>query len=121
MNTYIQLENYFFEPDVYSSDTTELGETRRNPWTGTINTQITGRYTPFKMTFKDISPTQLGHFIYLNNVCKPLDETTPQNLSYTDLYGNDYTVTIPLNGFKYTPEKGSKETYQVDLTLEEVV
>ncbi|MFW6015047.1 MAG: hypothetical protein ACOCRK_01265 [bacterium] len=121
MSTYIQLNNYFFEPTEYVFDPTEIGETRRNPWTGTINTQITARYNPFDLTFKNISPTQLSHFIYLNNLCKPLDGNEPQDLDYVDIYDNSYTVTIPLNGFKYTPEEGAEETYTVKLRLEEVV
>ena len=117
----VKINNYFYEPTDYKPDYIELGESKRSPFTGTIHSFQTTDYHTFQLKFEQLEPEQLEHFEYLNNLSKGKNSLTQENLSFTDLYGNSYTVIIPINGYKPSPESGETETYTVNLTLEEVI
>lgn len=116
----IQINNYFFEPTDFNINFTTIGETKRTPFGGKIHSSYTNKYHTFKMKFTQLSPTQLSHFLYLYNLVFP-PSGEPEDLTFIDDTNENYTTTIPIDGFDYNREKGSDETYSVDLTLEEVL
>ncbi|MFW6377403.1 MAG: hypothetical protein ACOCZ5_02030 [bacterium] len=119
MSNYVQINNFFFEPTSFTPKLTIHGESRRT-FSGKLHSDYSNKYHTFSLSFKQISPTELGHFLYLLNLVFP-SSGVPEDLSFTDDVGNNYTVTIPIDGFNYDREQGEKETYSVELKLEEVI
>lgn len=120
----IKINNYFFNPTGIKIEIEEKGKTRRT-FNDTLHTQYSGRHRIFKYAFSNSSPVEVSHFLHLNNLCKPdnpLGEAVVggEDLTLIDTNGKQYNVSIPINGLQYTPEPGKEESYEVNLTLEEV-
>jgi hypothetical protein len=128
MSRNIRINNYFFDNVTdYTPDKKEIGTTNRMP-NGTVKTQYTTEYYTFKLKLENVKSAQLGQLLYLENLCKSINDDEEQNLKfYDDTDGSalgltfPIDVTIPINGFDFNREKGEEETYEVDLTLEQVL
>ena len=118
MDTLIKLDKYFFEPDKYDSDKKEIGNDKVS-MNGTYYMQKTGEIWTFDMSFEGVIYDTVLNLEYINNKCKP-SSGDPTPVDYIDLYGDHYSVVIPLNGLKYTPSEGDNKLFDVELKLREV-
>lgn len=126
----IRLNNYFFNNVTgYDPNRNEPGGSTRRMPNGKIKTYHSGVvYYTFDITLEQVSPEQLGHFIYLDNLCKPKDGSISQTLDFWDDTNGEaldltfpISITIPDGGLDFERENGEGETYEVELKLEQVL
>lgn len=129
MNKSIRINNYFFnnitdyDPERHDNDFTE-----RMP-NGTIIQISRGiRYYTFDISLEQLTPVKIGHLVYLENLCRPIDQSEGETLDFWDdtdgsALGLTFPidVTIPENGFKFNRQESSEELYTADLKLEQVI
>ncbi|MFW6030051.1 MAG: hypothetical protein ACOCRO_07325 [Halanaerobiales bacterium] len=130
MNKSIRINNYFFNNITnYTPKRNKPGSTRRMPF-GKIKSYHPGVvFFHFNITLEQLSPVQLGHLIYLDNLCNPLDDSEPQVLEFWgDTNGDAFDIEYPVdviipygNGFDFTREEGINESYTAELRLEQVM
>ena len=58
--------------------------------------------------------------LYITSLIFPTDGGSV-NLDFIDSYGDNYTVTIPINGYNYTPKNTEEDLWLWEITLEEVI
>lgn len=120
MRDYVKLHKYFFEISDFDISEGVQGETKRSR-AGKVFTDISSDpYKEFELEINRVNKTQHGQLLYLTTLALPIDDGG-QDLDFISPYGDEYTVTIPVDeAFDYTPTKGREETYNWSLTLWEV-
>ena len=114
----IRIYKYYFQPEEVEKERTEKGNTKRS-LNGTIHSVKISEYHTWEITIKHLSPTKHGHLLDILDKSRGLEEN--ENLIFIDDLGEEYNVIIPVNGFDFSREEGEKETYEWELTLEEVI
>lgn len=119
----IKLYKYFFEISNFDISNERVGNTKRSRKGKVFTDYSSNPYNTFNINITDINSIKHGNLLYIVNLCLPLDssEIEPIDIDFIDPYGNQYTVTIPVNGYNFTPIEGEDEYYDWQLTLEEVI
>ena len=116
----IKLHKYFYEETDFDINDNIQGESQRSR-TGKIFTDISSdNFKEFELTIENLNPKEHGNLIYIVNLVLPVDGIG-QDIDFVSPYGKEYKVTIPIDGFDYSPRRGKKERYDWQLTLWEVI
>lgn len=116
----IKLYKYFFNPSNYNVSEARQGSTQRSR-KGKIFTDYTSdAYKTFTITLDNLSEKEHYNLLFIISLVFPTDGGG-QDLPFTDPLGNDYTVTIPIDGYSFNLKDTEENLWRWELTLEEVI
>lgn len=116
----IKLYKYFFELSNYDIEPGRKGNTQRSR-AGRVFTDYTSdEYKTFRLEFDNLKKKDHINLLYITSLVFPITGGG-QDLSFTDPLGDTYTVTIPVEGYTFTPKDTEEELWTWEITLEEVI
>lgn len=116
----IKLHKYFYELTEYEEIENRQGNTQRSR-TGKIFTDYTSdAYKTFTLTLENLTEKEHYTLVYLTSLIFPTNGSG-QDISFTCPLGNEYTVTIPINGYEYKLRNTKENLWNWEITLEEVI
>jgi len=116
----LKLYKYFFEPNDFNIEENRQGNTTRSR-KGKVFTDYTSpAYRTFDVTIDNVSEQEHYNLLFIISLIFP-DNGEGQNVSFTSPLGDNYNVTIPINGYNYTPKNTEEDLWIWELTLEEVI
>jgi len=116
----IKLYKYFFELSDYNINEQRVGNTQRSR-KGVIFTDYSSNpYKTFELTLNNLTEKEHYNLLFITTLVFP-EVGGGEDLAFTDPFGNTYTVTIPINGYNYTPKNTEENLWDWEITLEEVV
>jgi len=116
----IKLHKYFFEESEYDVLEQRKGTTRRSRKGRLFTDYTSDSYKTFEVTLDNLSEKEHYNLLYITSLVFPSSGGSI-DLDFNDPFGDSYTVTIPINGYNYTPKDTEEDLWVWELTLEEVI
>lgn len=116
----IKLHKYFFGVTNFNPNESRVGTTQRSRKGKIFTDYSSNAYKTFDIAIENLSEKEHYNLLYIVSLVFP-ENGGGQDLSFTDIFGNDYTVTIPIDGYNYSPKNTEDDLWDWELTLEEVI
>jgi len=116
----IKLHKYFFEESDYNISENRVGITQRSRKGKIFTDYSSNAYKTFSITIDNLTEKEHYNLLYITSLVFP-ETGGGQDLSFTDVFGDTYTVTIPIGGYNYLPKDTEEDLWRWELTLEEVI
>lgn len=116
----IKLHKYFFELSNYDVTEERQGNTQRSR-TGKIYTDYTSNaYKTFDLTLDNLTEKEHYNLLYITSLVFP-ETGNGDDIDFVSPTGENYIVTIPINGYNFSLKDTEENLWGWELTLEEVI
>lgn len=116
----IKLHKYFFDVSDFNINENRVGTTQRSRKGKVFTDYSSNAYKTFEISLENLSEKEHYNLLYITTLVFP-ENGGGQDLSFTDIFGNNYTVTIPIEGYNYRPKNTEEDLWYWEITLEEVI
>lgn len=116
----IKLHKYFFDVSDFNINENRIGTTQRSRKGKIFTDYSSDAYRTFNITLDNLSEKEHYNLLYITSIIFP-ETGGGQDVSFTDISGDNYTVTIPIEGYSFSPKNTEEDLWRWELTLEEVI
>jgi len=116
----IKLYKYFFELTDYNIKEKRKGNTQRSRKGKVFTDYSSNKYRIFELTLDNLKEKEHYNLLFITSLVFP-ESGGGQDLSFTSPSGDEYTVTIPINGYDFNLKNTEEDLWRWDITLWEVI